>query len=102
VVKRIIPCVLLAASGLAVQPPVPGKAVCNAASRGRFWPEIANSDRRIAGKLSQCGVLEMCTMSRWRYKWRPVTVNIRQLGKTPQGPSPECAALMAEAIPRER
>jgi hypothetical protein len=30
-----------------------------------------------------------------RSKWRPATVNVRQLGKQPAEMSPECAALAA-------
>jgi len=97
-VKRLILCVLVAAGGWAEQPQVqfPGKAACNAAMRGKFWPEAANNDPQMARKLSQCGSLELCTISNWRYKWRPVTVNVRQLGKARQEPSAECTALMAE------
>ena len=94
--KRLILCVLVAASGLAEQPQVPRKAACNAATRGKFWPEAANGDPQTARKLSQCGSLELCTVSNWRYKWRPVAVNVRQLGKVQHEPSTECAALMAE------
>ena len=94
--KRLIVCVLVAAAGLAEQPQLPGKAACNAATRGRFWPEAANGDPQAARKLSQCGSLELCTVSSWRYKWRPVTVNVRQLGKGPHEPTAACAALMGE------
>jgi hypothetical protein len=101
-VKRIILCVLVAAVGLAEQPRVAGKPVCNASARGRLWPEAANGDPRTARKLLQCGSLEMCTLGTFRYKWRPVAVNVRQLGKTPQGPTAECAALMAPVAGRDR
>ena len=101
-VKRIILCVLVAASGLAEQPRLPKKPACNAAARGRFWPEVADSDPKLARKLSRCGSLEICTMSGWHYKWQLVMVNVRQLGKTPQDPSLECVALVAEATEKER
>jgi hypothetical protein len=46
--------------------------------------------------LAQCGSLEVCTAGAWKYRWRPVTVNVRQLGKKPQQPTAECVAVMAE------
>jgi len=63
---------------------------------GRFWPDAANDDVRAARRLAQCGVLDICTDTGRRYKWRPVAVNVRQLGKTPQAPTPACAAVMDE------
>jgi len=95
-VIRITFCVLMAASVLANQPEVSSKPACRAAIRGQFWPDAANSDPQAARKLSQCGALEMCTATTWRYKWQPVTVNVRQLGKTPQQPTAACVAVMAE------
>jgi hypothetical protein len=38
----------------------------------------------------------MCTATPWRYKWQPVVVNVRQLGKTPQEPTAACVAVMEE------
>jgi hypothetical protein len=38
----------------------------------------------------------MCTATTWRYKWEPVVVNVRQLGKAPQEPTAACAAVMEE------
>jgi hypothetical protein len=37
------------------------------AIRGQFWPEVANTDRVAAGKLAQCGMLEMCSRGILRY-----------------------------------
>ena len=73
----------------------PRKPACNAAAAGRFWPDRANSDPTAARKLSQCGALEICSAGVWKFRWQPATVNIRQLGKTPAPPSPECASLTA-------
>jgi hypothetical protein len=95
-VNGIILCVVLAASGLTNQPEASRKPACKAAIRGQFWPVAANSDSGAARKLSQCGALELCTATVWRYKWQPVAVNVRQLGKTPQQPTPACAALLEE------
>ena len=67
-----------------------------AAIHGRFWPEAANTDSDAARKLAQCGLLEICTRTTFRYKWQPVTVNVRQLGKSPQEPTPGCATIMEE------
>jgi len=101
-VSRIIFCALMAVSGLANQPEVPRRPACTAAIRGRFWPDVANSNPKAAGELARCGALDMCTTTNWRHKWLPVAVNVRQLGKTPQQPTPACAAVMAEYGERGR
>ena len=87
---------LLVTSGLANRSEVPRKPACRAAIHGQFWPQAANTDPKAARKLSQCGALEMCTATTWRYKWEPVVVNVRQLGKAPQEPTAACAAVMEE------
>jgi hypothetical protein len=89
-------CLLLSANVLARAPGNSSKPACRAAIRGQFWPQAANNDSKVAQKLSQCGALEMCSVTTWRYKWLPVTVNVRQLGKNPQQPTAACAAVMAE------
>jgi hypothetical protein len=95
--KRIILCLLVAACGLAKeQEPTVQRPACRASNRGQFWPQAANSDPKAARALSQCGSLEICTTTTWKYKWQPVTVNVRQLGKTPQQPTAACAAVMSE------
>jgi hypothetical protein len=95
-VKRIVFCTLLCAIGLAEQPQASKKPACNAAMRGRFWPDQANSNPQAVRELSRCGALDICTGGNWRYRWRPVTVNVRQLGKTPQEPTAACAAVIAQ------
>jgi hypothetical protein len=87
---------LLAAGGVAKVPEAVEKPACGGALHGHYWPEAANTDMRAARKLAQCGALEICTDTGRRYRWKPVTVNVRQLGKTPQEPTPACAAVMAE------
>jgi len=57
------------------------KPICNAKSHGQLWPEDANSNRDSARELSQKGELEMCTAVAWRYKWRRLSVNVRDLVK---------------------
>lgn len=95
--KRIVLCLLVAASGLAKeQEPVAARPACRPSIRGHFWPDAANNDSNAARKLAQCGALEICTVSGWRYKWKPVTVNVRQLGKAPQEMTPACASLREE------
>ncbi len=100
--KRTILCLLVAASGLAKEQETIAKPVCMAAIHGRFWPDAANSDGRTARKLAQCGLLEMCSKTMWSYKWKAVTVNVRQLGKEPQEPTPACAAVMEEFSGQDR
>jgi len=72
------------------------RPVCSVQLHGKYWPDAANADMRAARKLAQCGALEICTDTGRRYKWKPVTVNVRQLGKTPQEPTAACAALVEE------
>ena len=86
----------MAAGSLANQPPVSNKPACTADNHGQFWPDAANSDHTVADKLSRCGALEICSGHGRKYQWKLVAVNIRQLGKTPQEPTPECAAIAAE------
>jgi hypothetical protein len=89
-------CVVMAVSGLPNQTKTTRRPACTAAIDGRLWPEAANYHPKAARELSHCGALEMCTTTTWRHKWLPVAVNVRQLGKTPQQPTPACAALLAE------
>jgi len=95
--KRIVLCMLVAASGIAKEQEAPvQRPACKAAIHGHFWPDAANTDVGAARKLAQCGALEICTTTGWRYKWQPVTVNVRQLGKAPQDPTPACASVIEE------
>ncbi|HUA61569.1 MAG TPA: hypothetical protein VML19_22610 [Verrucomicrobiae bacterium] len=87
---------LLASGGIVKEAHPVDKPVCTTTIHGRFWPDAANADAGARRKLAQCGLLEICTDTGRRYKWKPVTVNIRQLGKTPQEPTPACAEAMVE------
>lgn len=100
--NRIILCVLMAANCLAKEPEPTPKPACKAPIHGQFWPDAANSDGNAARKLAKCGALEVCTHTGWKYKWQSVTVNVRQLGKTPQDPTPACAAVMEEFGGKDR
>ena len=86
---------LLAAGALAKSSDRVDRPVCTVAIHGQFFPAAANSDAVAARQLAQCGALEICTRSGWKYKWQPVAVNVRQLGKAPQQPTPACAATIA-------
>ena len=55
------------------------KPACNAANHGRFWPEEANNSAQAAHQLSHSGELEMCSVVVWKYQWRKLTVNVRDL-----------------------
>ena len=59
------------------------KPVCNSKVRGQFWPAEANTDRELLGRLVQQGKLEVCSYGTWRYGWRTLTVNVRDLAKEP-------------------
>jgi hypothetical protein len=92
----------MVAGCLAKEPEAIQKPACKAPIHGQFWPQAANTDVTAARKLAQCGALEICTRTAFRYKWQPVTVNVRQLGKTPQEPTPACAAIMEEFGGKDR
>ena len=87
---------MLAAGGLCRESKPTDRPACGAELHGRYWPDAANTDMHAARKLAQCGALEICTDAGRRYKWKPVTVNVRQLGKTPREPTPACVAVMDE------
>ena len=58
-----------------------GKPRCTAKLRGRFWPEAANSDRKLVSTLARSGQLEMCVVRVWRHRWEALTVHVSQLAK---------------------
>lgn len=58
-----------------------GKPRCSAKLRGRYWPEQANSDARLAVTLARSGQLEMCAARVWKYRWETLTVHVSQLAK---------------------
>jgi hypothetical protein len=58
-----------------------GKPRCSAKLRGRFWPEQANSDAKLALTLARAGQLEMCAVRVWKYRWENLTVHVSQLSK---------------------
>jgi hypothetical protein len=57
------------------------KPACNARNQGRFWPEETNSNKDAARQLYQSGELEMCSVTVWSYRWKHVSVNVRDLAK---------------------
>jgi hypothetical protein len=58
-----------------------GKPRCSAKLRGRFWPEQANSDAKLAVTVARSGQLEMCAVRVWKYRWETLTVHVSQLAK---------------------
>jgi hypothetical protein len=65
---------------LAAQEEAP-KPACTSENAGAFWPDEANTDPRLAAKLSHCGKLEICTRTTWKYHWKSPTVSVEQLRK---------------------
>jgi hypothetical protein len=57
------------------------KPPCTAESRGRLWPEEANSGPALARRAAQCTGLEMCVRYGRRYRWEKVAVHVSQLVK---------------------
>jgi hypothetical protein len=76
--KLVSLMVLFAALSLAGET---SKPVCNARNQGRFWPEPANFNRAQARQLYQSGELEMCSLAVWKYRWKHISVNVRDLLK---------------------
>ncbi len=50
---------------------------CTAKLRASFWPPEANTDAQLGHRLAREGTLEMCTLVGWRYKWSPLTINVK-------------------------
>ena len=91
-----------AAAGACSEPP---RQSCNAATRGRFWPEPANTDRAYARRAAQCGELRMCTRGLWRHRWERLSVHISQLSGDARATAPGCeefAAATASQQPAAR
>jgi len=49
------------------------RPVCNAANRGRLWPEGVTRPKGEA--------VAICSVSFWRYRWLPLTVDAAKLGR---------------------
>lgn len=64
------------------------KPPCTAESRGRLWPEEANSGPASARRAAQCSGLEMCVRYGRRYRWEKVAVHVSQLVKNPPAAKP--------------
>ena len=76
------------------------RPVCNAENAGRMWPEAANHDRALVGRLARCGELEMCSRGVWRYAWRPLTVRLGRSNESEvRGKPTGCAAPVAASEP---
>jgi hypothetical protein len=63
---------------MAEQPPKP---VCNAQTRGQFWPDEANHDQEATRQLYQRGELEMCSKRSRKFEWQHLSVDVRDLLK---------------------
>ncbi|HVX66522.1 MAG TPA: hypothetical protein VHA11_07965 [Bryobacteraceae bacterium] len=53
----------------------PPRSTCNRETQGRYWPEEANTDRKLAARLMRTGELQMCSRGFFRYNWEPLTIN---------------------------
>jgi hypothetical protein len=81
--KLIAVLSLICTAGLAGESERP---VCNAKTRGQFWPAEANGSRDATRALAQQGGLQMCTFGTWKYKWKPMSVNVRDLAREKRMP----------------
>jgi hypothetical protein len=57
----------------------PPRSACTRETQGRFWPEQANTDRKLARELTRSGELQICSRGFFRYNWEPLTVNYQTL-----------------------
>jgi hypothetical protein len=57
----------------------PARSACNKETQGRYWPDKANTDRRLAGQLMRSGDLQICARGMFRYNWEPLTVSYQAL-----------------------
>ncbi len=62
------------------------RPVCNKSTHGQFWPAEANGDREVAGRLIRQGELEMCSYDTWKYRWKPMSVSVRNLSRDKRAP----------------
>jgi hypothetical protein len=67
------------------------KPICNAKTRGQFWPAEANSSPEAARRLTQSGEIEMCSQGLWKYRWEHLSLNVRDLANSqhPETPQPK-------------
>jgi hypothetical protein len=84
----------LVSSSISSKPP---RSTCTRETQGRYWPEKANTDRKLAGQLMRSGELQMCSRGLFRYNWEPLTVSYRALLAKKQ---PNGAALDAQPVAR--
>ncbi len=88
--KYAVLVALLAAVCSAEQPqePVAAKPECNAANRGKLWPQVANSSPDAGLELFERGELEKCSIVKTtfgsKYKWQRLSVNVHDLVKQKQ------------------
>jgi hypothetical protein len=82
---------LVAAVCFAEQAPEPAanaKPDCNAANRGKLWPQVANSSPQAGLELFERGELEKCAQVKTtfgsKYKWQRLSVNVHDLVKQKQ------------------
>jgi hypothetical protein len=73
------------------------KPVCDARSRGRFWPEEANFSQDAARQFFERGDLEMCALAAKKYRWERLSVNVHDLTKGRRASTSESK----KAVPKE-
>ena len=66
------------------------KPVCNTENRGMLWPVHISGHDRVP--------VEMCSVHLWKYKWRPLTVDVSDLVKSAKPRQGE-PALTSATIP---
>jgi hypothetical protein len=65
----------------------PPRSACTRETQGQYWPEKANTDRKLAAQLMRSGELQMCSRGFFRYNWEPLTISYRTMAakKQPAG-----------------
>jgi hypothetical protein len=66
------------------------KPVCNSENHGMLWPANISSRDHVP--------VEMCSVHLWKYKWRPLTVDVSDFVKGAK-PRPSKGALASASTP---
>jgi len=66
------------------------KPVCNSENHGMFWPTHISGHDHVP--------VEMCSVHLWKYKWRPLTVDVSDFVKSAK-PRQGKPALTSATIP---
>jgi len=87
-------CLLSVALAFAAHPP---RSACSKHTHGRLWPEEANADRSVAIQLMRSGEVYLCSYGRLRYRWEPLSTDLKTLQAAHLHPKNEAAPKTGQA-----